>query len=346
MSQSAFESLADSLLAALEEGIGAHADAELQGGILTVDGDDGTWVVNKHAPTRQIWLSSPQSGARHYAFDAASGQWKDTRGGPDLLAHSVGRAGRVAGLAAAMNRFAGLRLLGPYLRPYRGRTVLAALLAPDRGRHRAGLRRLPARPDRPRLRPGPAGHPELCPGLADRRRRGAGDRLGRALLPGVVAGRARGGRPAPRPVRPCRAAGTGLVRDQALGRRHEPHLGRRPAHRAGDRLVGLGGAAQFADVRRRRRHAGGHQSQARPAGAGRGAAGGGAHHPVRPQGPPRCRARRRRAWPTWCRKAARRSTRCAPCRPSPRRSAPPSASARPPSAPSTRPAAASPSAPS
>ena len=87
MSDSAFESLADSLLAALEEGIGAHADAELQGGILTVDGDQGTWVVNKHAPTRQIWLSSPQSGAHHYAFDEGAGLWKDTRGGPDLLAH-------------------------------------------------------------------------------------------------------------------------------------------------------------------------------------------------------------------------------------------------------------------
>jgi len=90
MSEQAFESLADSLLAALEEGIGAEADVERQGGVLTIDGDaksgGGTWVVNKHAPTRQIWLSSPKSGARHYAFDAASGQWKDTRGGPDLLA--------------------------------------------------------------------------------------------------------------------------------------------------------------------------------------------------------------------------------------------------------------------
>ena len=86
MSDSAFESLANSLLAALEEGIGAHVDAELQGGILTVDGDDGTWVVNKHAPTRQIWVSSPKSGARHYAFDAGSGQWRDTRGGGELLA--------------------------------------------------------------------------------------------------------------------------------------------------------------------------------------------------------------------------------------------------------------------
>lgn len=87
MSDSAFESLANSLLAALEEGIGAHADAELQGGILTVDGDDGTWVINKHAPTRQIWLSSPKSGARHFAYDSGSGQWKDTRGGPDLIDH-------------------------------------------------------------------------------------------------------------------------------------------------------------------------------------------------------------------------------------------------------------------
>jgi frataxin len=86
MSESAFETLADSLLDTLEEGIGAQVDAERQGGVLTIDGDQGTWVVNKHAPTQQIWLSSPTSGARHYAFDAASGQWKDTRGGPDLLA--------------------------------------------------------------------------------------------------------------------------------------------------------------------------------------------------------------------------------------------------------------------
>lgn len=81
-----FESLADSLLAALEGGIGDHTDAELQGGVLTVEGDGGVWLVNKHAPTRQIWLSSPKSGARHYAFDSGTGQWRDTRGGDDLLA--------------------------------------------------------------------------------------------------------------------------------------------------------------------------------------------------------------------------------------------------------------------
>ena len=85
MTHSAFETLADSLLATLEEALADHVDAELQGGILTVEGDAGTWIVNKHAPTQQIWLSSPVSGARHYAYDAGIGQWQDTRGGGDLL---------------------------------------------------------------------------------------------------------------------------------------------------------------------------------------------------------------------------------------------------------------------
>jgi frataxin len=85
MTDSTFESLADSLLEALEDGLDLHADVSLQGGVLTAEGDDGTWVVNKHAPTQQVWLSSAKSGAHHYAFDAASGLWQDTRGGPDLL---------------------------------------------------------------------------------------------------------------------------------------------------------------------------------------------------------------------------------------------------------------------
>lgn len=85
MSDSAFEDRADDLLASLEEAIGRHEDADLQGGVLTIEADRGTWLVNKHAPTRQIWLSSPLSGARHYAFDEAAGLWRDTRGGDDLL---------------------------------------------------------------------------------------------------------------------------------------------------------------------------------------------------------------------------------------------------------------------
>ena len=84
MTDSTYEILANSLLAALEEGI--DGDTELHGGVLTVEGEAGTWVINKHGPTRQIWLSSPVCGARHYAYDAASGTWLDTRGGGELLA--------------------------------------------------------------------------------------------------------------------------------------------------------------------------------------------------------------------------------------------------------------------
>jgi frataxin len=91
MSDSAFETLANSVLEALEEGLGD--DAELRGGILTVEGEAGTWIVNKHAPTRQIWLSSPKSGAKHYAFEAGKGLWQDTRGGADLLTTLSGELG-------------------------------------------------------------------------------------------------------------------------------------------------------------------------------------------------------------------------------------------------------------
>lgn len=86
MDEQTFENLADSLLMSLEEALGDQADAELQGGVLTVQGEEGVWVVNKHAPTKQVWLSSPKSGASHYAFEGESGLWRDTRGGPDLLA--------------------------------------------------------------------------------------------------------------------------------------------------------------------------------------------------------------------------------------------------------------------
>ncbi len=95
MNDSSFESLADSFLEALEEGIGHVADAELQGSVLTVEGDAGTWVINKHAPTRQIWLSSPKSGARHYAFDEGSGLWRDTRGPGDLMTTLAGELGAI-----------------------------------------------------------------------------------------------------------------------------------------------------------------------------------------------------------------------------------------------------------
>jgi frataxin len=54
-------------------------DVDLEGGILSIGlPDGGTYLVNKHAPNREIWLSSPKSGAWHFRHDAAAG-WISTR---------------------------------------------------------------------------------------------------------------------------------------------------------------------------------------------------------------------------------------------------------------------------
>jgi frataxin-like iron-binding protein CyaY len=48
-----------------------NLDVNLADGVLSVVSPaHGTWVLNKHTPTRQIWLSSPVSGPRKYNFHA------------------------------------------------------------------------------------------------------------------------------------------------------------------------------------------------------------------------------------------------------------------------------------
>jgi frataxin len=86
MDERAFEGLASATLARLaeriEDGLG-DADVELRGGILTIElGDGAQFVVNKHAPNRQIWLSSPVSGASHFGWIGDA--WISTRG-PERL---------------------------------------------------------------------------------------------------------------------------------------------------------------------------------------------------------------------------------------------------------------------
>jgi iron-sulfur cluster assembly protein CyaY len=65
---------------------GDRADVDLEEGILTIDLDEGgRYVVNKHVPNRQIWLSSPFSGAAHFDYNPERG-WVGTRGGGTLHA--------------------------------------------------------------------------------------------------------------------------------------------------------------------------------------------------------------------------------------------------------------------
>ena len=71
----------DALEAALEDAPGCEAfDLTHASGVFTLRvGDKGTFVLNKQAPNRQIWWSSPVTGPRRYAWDAASSRWLNTR---------------------------------------------------------------------------------------------------------------------------------------------------------------------------------------------------------------------------------------------------------------------------
>ncbi|KAJ0412808.1 hypothetical protein ATCC90586_002438 [Pythium insidiosum] len=62
------------------------SDVTLSQGVLKIDlGPNGTWVLNRQIPNRQIWWSSPISGPRRYEFDAEAGAWLSTREKAELF---------------------------------------------------------------------------------------------------------------------------------------------------------------------------------------------------------------------------------------------------------------------
>ncbi|MBI5164506.1 MAG: iron donor protein CyaY [Magnetospirillum sp.] len=63
---------------AVDEALGDRIDVDFNGGILTMTlPGGGQYVINKHGPNREIWLSSPASGAWHFAY--ADDAWISTR---------------------------------------------------------------------------------------------------------------------------------------------------------------------------------------------------------------------------------------------------------------------------
>ena len=83
LDESRFHALADAVLdhiaEAVDSALGDAIDVEAQGGIVTLSLEGGgQYVLNKHAPNREVWLSSPVSGAWHFA-PAEDGQWISTR---------------------------------------------------------------------------------------------------------------------------------------------------------------------------------------------------------------------------------------------------------------------------
>lgn len=82
LDESRFHALADATLRELmdriEAGPGDDYEVDIQGGVMTIEAEDGAqFVLNKHAPNRQLWLSSPKSGAWHFAWNEAA--WVSTR---------------------------------------------------------------------------------------------------------------------------------------------------------------------------------------------------------------------------------------------------------------------------
>ena len=82
LDESRFTVLADEFLERIadiiDEALGDRIDVDFQHGILTLSLENGgQYVINKHGPNREIWLSSPVSGAWHFAPN--DGDWISTR---------------------------------------------------------------------------------------------------------------------------------------------------------------------------------------------------------------------------------------------------------------------------
>ena len=107
MDATAFEELAEktleSLFDAIDEAIGDDADVDMENGILTVELEDGRqYVISKHAPNKQIGLSSPISGAAHYGYDDATGAWISTRSRDSLLDVLSAEMSQIAGTSVRL----------------------------------------------------------------------------------------------------------------------------------------------------------------------------------------------------------------------------------------------------
>ena len=88
MTESEFEALAESAIAALERALEASAlDIDLQtkgSGVLEVEFADGAKIiVNRHTAARELWVAA-RSGGFHFRYDGA--KWRDTRDGAEFFA--------------------------------------------------------------------------------------------------------------------------------------------------------------------------------------------------------------------------------------------------------------------
>ncbi len=84
MDSSKFHLQADKFLTELAEKIESKIETnelEYLQGVLTLELVNGSiFVLNKHEPTKQIWLSSPKSGAHKFEYSEKEETWINKSG--------------------------------------------------------------------------------------------------------------------------------------------------------------------------------------------------------------------------------------------------------------------------
>ncbi|KAG0681788.1 Mitochondrial chaperone Frataxin [Pichia californica] len=77
-----FEQILEELDAFFEENKIMEAEIDEEAGVMEINCSEGTYIINKQPPTKQIWLSSPISGPKR--FDYHDKSWTCLRNGEKL----------------------------------------------------------------------------------------------------------------------------------------------------------------------------------------------------------------------------------------------------------------------
>lgn len=103
LSDSQYSRVADEYLESISDELDLLAedhdqlDFELSHGVLNITiPPNGSYVINKQPPNKQIWLSSPLSGPKR--FDLVGGKWTYLRDGTQLSNLLAGELGEAVGI--------------------------------------------------------------------------------------------------------------------------------------------------------------------------------------------------------------------------------------------------------
>eukprot|EP01025_Chloroclados_australasicus_P063387 TRINITY_DN8381_c0_g1_i2.p1 TRINITY_DN8381_c0_g1~~TRINITY_DN8381_c0_g1_i2.p1 ORF type:complete len:214 (-),score=8.73 TRINITY_DN8381_c0_g1_i2:57-698(-) len=98
----------DALQDELDEYIEDHVpdgDLSYEDGVMTISlGEKGTYVINKQAPNKQIWSSSPVSGPVRYDWDGE--RWIYSRDGHEMLSRLSEELTDLCGVSLSLGRAA------------------------------------------------------------------------------------------------------------------------------------------------------------------------------------------------------------------------------------------------